>query len=293
MAPVAPVEGNTKASTSKAKKRGTSAKCWLFVWNNYPEDWLALLAPVFTEHSCEWIVGEEVGEKGTPHLQGYVECPVKCRPVEKYKLSEKIHWGDEKGRPCKGSRLSNVTYCSKDGKFKGSLKPPTPLVKMTWDKLKPSQKLIASNFSEKEDPLFGRLIWWFWEPTGGVGKSVMCKYFVDCCGALILSGSAADMKFGVMNYVQTNGEGPSIVVMDIPRVQDSISIKGLEEVKNGNFFSSKYESGMVRYNSPHVIVFANKPPNLSDMSANRWRVYNMNELDINKGDRWAQANSLI
>ncbi len=50
---------------------------------------------------------------------------------------------------------------------------------------------------------------------------------------------------------------------------------------------------MVRYNSPHVIVFANRPPDLSDMSADRWRVYNMNELDLNKGERWAQENSLI
>jgi hypothetical protein len=44
----------------------------------------------------------------------------------------------------------------------------------------------------------------------------------------------------------------------------------MENVKDGLFFSTKYESGMVRYNPPHVIVFANVPPDVTKMSADRW-----------------------
>lgn len=268
-------EGNTSSSPPDKKKRPSGAYNWLFTWNNYPENWMALLAPALEQN--EWIIGEEIGKKGTPHLQGYIEFKSKVRPIGYKKTPIEIHWGDENGKPARGGRLANVKYCSKDGKFQGTLKPPRELVKMTYDKLRDWQKEIADNFLKPEDPLFGRKIYWYWEKNGNVGKSVLCKYFVDCCNAIILSGSAADMKYGVSSFVSEHNEGPEIVVMDIPRVQDHISIKGIEEIKNGCFFSSKYESGMCRYNCPHVIIFANVPPEIESMSSDRWIIKNIDE----------------
>ena len=39
-----------------------------------------------------------------------------------------------------------------------------------------------------------------------------------------------------------------------------------------SFFSGKYESGMVRYNKPHVIIFANCRPDIEKLSKDRWKV---------------------
>jgi len=281
MAPLAPENpggGNTKSPPAKQKPvRVSGAKFWTFTWNNYPENWLALLAPSL--EGAEWIAGYEIGESGTPHSQGYGGFPVKVRPIGYRGAPKEIHWGDENGKPAKGTRQHNVTYCSKEGKpAGGTLRIPRPLVKMTYDLLRPWQKKIADEFVEPEDPLFGRPIHWYWEEPGGVGKSVLCTYFVDNCNCIILSGGAADMKFGVTSYCAKHGEGPDLIVMDIPRVQDNISIKGIEECKNGCFFSSKYESSMVRYNRPHVVVFANKPPDVTDMSMDRWKIVELKNL---------------
>lgn len=43
-----------------------------------------------------------------------------------------------------------------------------------------------------------------------------------------------------------------IVVMDIPKQVEHISYTGIEEVKDGAFFSGKYESGMIVMNYPHI-----------------------------------------
>lgn len=278
LGPMAPAgsgeEGNTNPpppSKKTVKKRCNAAKYWCFTWNNYPNNWLDLLAPNLV--GMEWIAGEEVGELGTPHIQGYIESPNKIRPLEKFGIKA-IHW-----EVAKGNQLQNIIYCTKEGKHHGTLKLPNITIKMKYENLRYWQKKIADMFVEPEDPLFGRSVYWFWESTGNIGKSVLCTYFVDNCKCIILSGSAADMKFGVMSYVQKNNEGPEMVIMDIPRCQDKVSIKGIEEIKNGCFFSSKYESGMCRYNRPHVLVFSNAEPDTSEMSLDRWKIVDLSSVN--------------
>lgn len=81
------------------------------------------------------------------------------------------------------------------------------------------------------------------------------------------------MKQGICGILKDGGRPPKIIIIDIPRYNmDYISYGGMEEIKNGCFFSSKYEGGMVLMNSPHVIVFANQPPDEGMMSKDRWKV---------------------
>jgi len=66
---------------------------------------------------------------------------------------------------------------------------------------------------------------------------------------------------------------PKVVIIDIPRTSESfVSYGGIEKIKDGCFFSGKYESGMVLYDNPHVICFANFPPVSETMSADRWHI---------------------
>jgi len=58
------------------------------------------------------IIGYEKGEKGTPHLQGYVEWGRSVRWETLKKLNERIHWESRKGSPSQAAE-----YCKKDGKF--------------------------------------------------------------------------------------------------------------------------------------------------------------------------------
>ncbi len=55
-------------------------------------------------------------------------------------------------------------------------------------------------------------------------------------------------------------------------MEDYVSYQALEEIKDGIFFSGKYEGGMKIFNSPHVICFANFSPAEHKLSGDRWVV---------------------
>jgi hypothetical protein len=135
------------------------------------------------------------------------------------------------------------------------------------------QSELVERFNDLESPLFGRVIYWFWETKGGYGKTTVCKYFVDQMGAILLGGACKDCLYGFAQYIEEHGEAPDIVIFDIPRVnKGAISYQAIEAIKNGMIFSPKYESGMKRFNSPHVIVFSNDEPEYESFTDNRWRV---------------------
>ena len=255
--------GNTKP------RQCSPAVRWCLTFNNYTDDDVKDISSKVPLLCKKYIIAKEVGESGTPHLQGYVEFKTKTRP--KNLFSEKIHW--EKS---KGNALDNSIYCSKDGNVILSHGMPRPIVKVTYDMLYPWQKTVADKYVEFEDPLFGREIHWYFEKDGNVGKSVLCKYFIDNCDALVISGNQNDIKHGIATWIDKRGEAPPIVVLNIPRSSEGyISYPALEQIKDGFFFSGKYESNSCRFNSPHLICFANHVPDVSQLSADRWKVFHL------------------
>ena len=265
----------SEGNTIPPQKRQSQSKRWCFTFNNYSDDDLEQMEQTFNQMSINYIIGKEVGDQGTPHLQGYIECPTKMR-WSQFKLSDKIHW-----EKCKGDRAANVKYCSKEGNYVHSplLMPPREKVIIKYEQLLDWQKEIVGWFDDYEDALFGRAIHWVYERDGNIGKSIVAKYLVQANPneCIMVAGRAKDMQFGVINMVQ-QGHMPKIVVVNIPRVsEDHFSVAGIESIKDGLFFSSKYESGMCDFNRPWVIVFANCPPPYSSMSNDRWRVFELVE----------------
>ena len=240
------------------KKRELLSNRWCFTWNNYPEDWEEILRIKFL--GLRWKVGEEIGESGTPHLQGYVEGVARFRPVEKFQLP-KIHW-----EKAKGTRQQNIEYCSKENKFVGNLKTLEIPKMYGW-------QIVVEKIVEMECDK--RSVYWFWEPTGNVGKSD-CVTWLCSNGALKVGGKAADMKYSVV----TQKESPEIIVIDLPRsAAQYFSYSGLEEIMGQVVASTKYESKMFIKNHSKVFVFANQEPNPGiDMSEDRFKVFDVREL---------------
>jgi hypothetical protein len=84
-------------------------KNWCFTLNNYTPDDEVILS----ELPCEYLIyGREVGDSGTPHLQGYIQMAVRKRLPGMKKILAKAHW-----EPAKADQPSNKAYCSKDGDF--------------------------------------------------------------------------------------------------------------------------------------------------------------------------------
>lgn len=118
-----------------------------------------------------------------------------------------------------------------------------------------------------------RMVYWFWEPLGNMGKTALSKHICLNYKAIVLGGKAHDIKAGVSSYIKEHQE-LHCVIFDLGR-SEKISYEAIESVKNGIFFSGKYESSMCMFNPPHVIVFANIAPTLTKLSEDRWKVRNL------------------
>ncbi len=260
-------------------KRISAGKRWCFTLNNYSENQIvALLSKL--DPGSQFIFQEEVApETDTPHLQGYIEWPVKKRAGEFVGIKE-IHW-----EKAKGDRTANVLYCSKaaendpDPKRNWRVGLPIDEPIRVIDTLRPWQQAIADLVTATPDD---RTIHWYWEAAGGFGKSCLvkwlCQRYPDQC--LKVCGKGSDMKYAIATWKEKRGCYPTICIFDIPRQQlDYMSWTGVEEVKDGCFLSTKYECTMVIMNCPHVICFANSPPPLEKMSADRWNVVHLGKID--------------
>lgn len=242
---------------------------WCFTLHNYTDSDIENISSVCSNKAKYSIWSEELGKEGeTPHLQGYIEFNSKVRPKNMF-VNNTIHW--EKS---KGNRQQNIDYCSKENGnvyLNGKLKKPLKLITNLYDW---QQEIIDLVSAEADD----RSIHWFHESEGNKGKSALTKLLCAKYGAITLSGKGSDMKNGILQLHQEKGVYPEIVIIDIPRcvnINNHISYTGVEEIKNGCFFSPKYEGGMCIFNSPHVLIFSNHDPPLDKLSTDRWIVKNI------------------
>lgn len=244
---------------------------WCFTLNN-PEDGEL---DILLSHSEKFVYQLEEGDEKTPHFQGFVKLAKRARLDTLKGYCERAHF-----EACKGSAMDNYVYCTKKG---GALAGPwikgyrRPVVDPLGGKeLRPFQQDIMKIVdSDMED----RSIHWFWETVGNIGKSALCKHLLLTrpSEVLLLGGKAADMKYAISKFCENIENDLKIVIIDIPRTAENyISYIGIEEIKNGAFFSTKYESGQCVFNPPHVICFANFAPNTYTMSADRWNVCDLN-----------------
>lgn len=264
--------GNTKTPAS----RQSQFLKWCFTLNNWSKEEYKRLCIVCTKMCRYWIIGKEIGDQGTPHLQGYIELKSKKRlDTIKKQFNERAHW-----ERAKGTRMQNKKYCMKEGDWEdrgeeGFLKEKCLLeyADVSW---KYWQQSIL-DLCESDTPS-NRFIHWFWEPNGNTGKSYLAKYIcLRFRGVIIAEGKSNDV-FNQIKTMLDNLERPRIVILDIPRSsQEYLNYSMMEKCKNGLMYSGKYEGGKCIYPCPHMICFANQPPEYSKLSKDRWIIVELSE----------------
>lgn len=248
--------GNTKTPSST---QISPAIRWCFTLNNWSKEELSSIISVFDTKARLYIIGDETGSCGTPHLQGYVEFKAKCRPLNLFTF-KRIHW-----EKAKGTREENIFYCSKQ-KVLCSFGIPKPI--QIIHNLYSWQKDIEDIILTEPDD---RKVYWFWDDDGNIGKSAFIKY---CCVIHRVAFCCGGKYSDIMNLIfNTDMDKVNCVMFDIPRCNNGhISYSSIESIKNGLVCNTKYETGFKVFNSPHVFVFANEPPDRNQLSADRWIV---------------------
>lgn len=223
---------------------------------------------------CEnYIFAEEYGKSGTtPHIQGAFRLKTKQRAQ---KLNKDYFLGKATLYKLKDYTRASL-YCSKEGGKKiTSDKIKRPKKFLSKDQLLPWELLIDNEIlpSVPND----REIFWFFSKEGNMGKTTFCKYLQNKWDACIIGGKSADSKNCIATYIanSTDKRAPEVVICPIPKSfdMDYVSYEAIEMIKDMFFYSGKYEGCCVNDNSPHMICFANEPPNMDKLSNDRWTIY--------------------
>lgn len=252
--------GNNETTVDNFRSRK-----YVFTINNYTLTQKTQLYD-YCQKSKNYIYGFEIGEKGTPHIQGWIEFK---NPVYRTAFKKAVG-GEFYIAKANGTWKENITYCKKDGEYETNMEiysgPDIELY--DW------QKELVKILEEKPND---RDIHWVWEKVGCRGKTTFQKwYFANHDGVVTLSGRANDMKNCIVNYVEKNKRHPRVILINIPRSVEKLSYTGIEEIKDMYFFSGKYEGGMICGPCPHVMVFANEEPAWEKMSKDRWKIKDLN-----------------
>lgn len=253
-------------NTVDTEPRNTMRRGWFFTWNSYPEDWKQII-----RINCEKFVAQpEVGDTGNHHIQ----ATIYFKNARTHEQCRKIFPGANI-KPIKNA-MAAMNYCRKhetrtaegiDNVVKKVKDPLEGKLLHEW------QTMVLNRIAE---PAQDRTINWIVDEVGNAGKTALAKHLCltrdDC---LYLTGKCADMKYGVFKWLQKRTL--KVAILDFTRSQESfISYQGIEEIKNGIFYNTKYESEMCIYDSPHVIIFANFWPEMDKLSADRWNIVDLN-----------------
>ena len=272
--------GNTKP-VCKGRK-------WCLTVNNYTEEEYTEMISTFTMKNWLHIVGKEGATDATPHLQVYIECKSTIRFCTLKKLFPRAHI-----EKAKGNKEQNLKYCMKEGDFASNMKlphvPKPVLDPLEGRELYPFQKDILELI---KTPPGDRLIHWYWDNVGCKGKTTLAKHIRMNHNAVYVQGKAADIKHGVIERIKLMGE-VDIVMMGLPRTYETfVSYDAIESCKDGMFFSGKYESQDCVFNPPHVIIFANFPPQIDKLSADRWVITRLDEPEDIETEKESNAQLL-
>ena len=266
------------------------SRSFSFTWNNPGEQNYKFLKNLGNfEEISELIYQLETGEKRhTPHLQGFINFKNDRFLSAVIKLLKGAHV--EKARKI----LALKKYCQKNetriGKIfhfkngKNISKSDLELNQNNYEKLI-LRKEELYGWQEELYQLFlshpdDRTIVWIYDKLGKSGKSAFCRFLIHEHEAHVFStsGNPADIKLGLKEKVERYGKGfVRVVLWDLSRNNSRFSAITAEDIKNGYFYSSKYESAGVKLLPPHIFVFSNHYPDKKLFSLDRWKIGTLEE----------------
>jgi Putative viral replication protein len=289
------------------------AKNWTFTINNYTEDDVNRLNNLINARNTNvayLIYGKEVGENGTPHLQGFVHFSNR-----KTFVNVKSVIGSNPHIEIARNTHASIQYCKKDGDwtehgsmqdssgqrtdledFKADVKNGMLSLKDIREKhskvyskyTRFCREYVEDNFpqievaqhtlrdwqrelkTKLEGPADRRKIIFVVDHVGNTGKSWFAHYYTR------LLGEKAQVllpgKKSDMAYILK--PMLKVVFMDAPRSKQGefIQYDFLEDLKNGYIFSNKYESTIKTYEPLHVVVNMNEEPDMTKLSEDRYDI---------------------
>jgi hypothetical protein len=137
---------------------------------------------------------------------------------------------------------------------------------------------------ELELPADPRKIIWYCDPEGNSGKTAMLKYLVRHYDVAWSAGGGSinDIAFAADSQINST----TAFIIDYPMqvdIDEDVNYDALEKFKDGLMSINKYKSRNATFKTKHVVVFSNKEPNYSKMSADRWDIRILKNKELISG----------
>ena len=222
----------------------------------------------------EMTVGDEP-ERENWHYQIYAHVAEKIRPKTLGQRMNDEFRGIEWSHASTAGRVALEKYCMKhdtrqagpwaDKRIYMGKDLPTTLKR--W------QQQLKDYVTAPPDD---RTLLWITDKSGGNGKTKFAKYMAFHHDGIPLGyGNAGDILNLVYKF-----QGKNLYMFNLTRTKPAVFSSQdiyscLESIKDGMFINTKYDTGFVLMDSPHVVVFANQDPDQEHCTADRWSVHQL------------------
>lgn len=249
----------------------------------------------------------ERAKSGLIHFQIYCALSEKKRPIELAKeFNEEFGGCDVSACSTKGLEALS-SYCMKtesrvagpwaknEAKLKKLLDAQANEYKgqdlPRLDQFTPWQRAL---FDYATGPIDPRRILWICDQNGKTGKSTVAKFLAFHHDACVLSyGDASSLINVVTEKYEADKAASRCYIFNLTRSKPKLFsnediYSALESIKDGMVVNTKYRGRTIYFNTPHVIVLANRMPELEGLSKDRWLIRTLTEKhQVDKDHRGA------
>lgn len=235
----------------------------------------------------KWVLQLECSDGGYLHYQGRISLIKKKRWGEAKAQFQEVFPGEGDIRPTLNKEFQKTAfYCMKED----------TRVLGPWTNQDDEKMFMPYQYAGKEKTLmpFQQTIWdsadvrddrivnVIFDPEGNRGKTTIARlmrlfkrgYF---CPPI---NNSQDLMQGLCDmFIGREERDPKCMFFDLPRAMDKRYLGGMysaiEEVKNGYVYDTRYRFREWWFHSPQVWIFTNSEPDLSALSADRWRIWSI------------------
>jgi hypothetical protein len=234
-------------------------------------------------NSDKWVFQAEltINEEGkeNPHYQGYIHTKKSIRSKTLAINNNEDFKGIEIRPASNAGKVALQGYCMKDETRVHGPWADRELYRGRdlWpeSKLLPWQREILVKFKPIPDD---RKMVWVYDPVGNNGKTKFIKYLCYKHEAIALGyGHATDLLNLVFKFQNRRIYAFNLVRSKPANLSELDLYASMESIKDGLFINTKFETGMVMMNPPHILVCSNHLPKYGQISADRWEVYVIRE----------------
>lgn len=249
--------------------------CFDFTANNMHPN---ICKEMLNLHCRDWMFQQEKAPTtGTLHLQGRFRLKVKARLETCVKKFPGCHLSITS----KENSRNNFYVMKEDTRVAGPWSSEDTEIyipkQVSGITLKPWQQYIVNDANVWDTRTINIIV----DKNGSIGKSTLCTY-IGCHQIGKKIPFANDFR-DIMQMVMCM-DTQKLYIFDLPRALRKDQLYqfygGIEEIKNGYAFDTRYHFKEKYFDCPNIWIFSNKYPDMDMLSMDRWKIWKVEDDNL-------------